>query len=439
MAKLIQLEEAAKLLGMSAEDLTEMRSRNEIFGYRDGASWKFKYDEIERVAQEKGITLGAADASPPAADDSAGDLDLDGLGDAGESDSILVSDEELGQSDESTASTIIGEADDLMPADSDLQVDPDGSSALRLASDSKSGASDVELSVQSSDVLDEGGKKTGPGDTDNLQPESSSVGDDLSLNSDSGSLELSLDELGSGGSELNLSDSNASNAGASASGFGSAIDLELDDDELVLGSSAGSDVTSGSADSGISLNNPSDSGLSLEEPADLAGGSGGEMLELGEDSDMMELDEIASSDSDELQSDDDFLLTPVDEGADEDADSGSQVIALDSEEFDDSAVQMLSEEGGSELDAEPVEFDDVDAPDGAGFVTPVSSSATATAADSADASYSVWNVLSLFSIVVLLGFAGVLMLDLMTNIWSWQGTFGFNSTIMDGILSMLGS
>ena len=437
MAKLIQLEEAAKLLGMSAEDLTEMRSRNEIFGYRDGASWKFKYDEIERVAQEKGITLGAADASPPAADDSAGDLDLDGLGDAGESDSILVSDEELGQSDESTASTIIGEADDLLPADSDLQVDPDGSSALRLASDSKSGASDVELSVQSSDVLDEGGKKTGPGDTDNLQAESSSIGDDLSLNSDSGSLELSLDELGSGGSELNLSDSNASSA--SASGFGSAIDLELDDDEVVLGSGAGSDVTSGSADSGISLNNPSDSGLSLEEPAELAGGSGGEMLELGEDSDMMELDEIAGSDSDELQSDDDFLLTPVEEGADEDADSGSQVIALDSEEFDDSAVQMLSEEGGSELDAEPVEFDDVDAPDGAGFVTPVSSSATATAADSADASYSVWNVLSLFSIVVLLGFAGVLMLDLMTNIWSWQGTFGFNSTIMDGILSMLGS
>ena len=437
MAKLIQLEEAAKLLGMSAEDLTEMRSRNEIFGYRDGASWKFKYDEIERVAQEKGITLGAADASPPAADDSAGDLDLDGLGDAGESDSILVSDEELGQSDESTASTIIGEADDLLPADSDLQVDPDGSSALRLASDSKSGASDVELSVQSSDVLDEGGKKTGPGDTDNLQAESSSIGDDLSLNSDSGSLELSLDELGSGGSELNLSDSNASSA--SASGFGSAIDLELDDDEVVLGSGAGSDVTSGSADSGISLNNPSDSGLSLVEPAELAGGSGGEMLELGEDSDMMELDEIAGSDSDELQSDDDFLLTPVEEGADEDADSGSQVIALDSEEFDDSAVQMLSEEGGSELDAEPVEFDDVDAPDGAGFVTPVSSSATATAADSADASYSVWNVLSLFSIVVLLGFAGVLMLDLMTNIWSWQGTFGFNSTIMDGILSMLGS
>ena len=78
MAKLIQLEEAAKLLGMSAEDLTEMRSRNEIFGYRDGASWKFKYDEIERVAQEKGITLGATDASAPAADDSAGDLVVQG-------------------------------------------------------------------------------------------------------------------------------------------------------------------------------------------------------------------------------------------------------------------------------------------------------------------------------------------------------------------------
>ena len=97
MAKLIQLEEAAKLLGMSTEALTEIRSRNEIFGYRDGASWKFKYDEIERIAQEKGITLGEADAATSATDDSAENLDLGGLGGAGESDSILVSDEELGR------------------------------------------------------------------------------------------------------------------------------------------------------------------------------------------------------------------------------------------------------------------------------------------------------------------------------------------------------
>ena len=33
-------------------NLVEMRSRGDIFGYRDGASWKFKPEEIERVASE---------------------------------------------------------------------------------------------------------------------------------------------------------------------------------------------------------------------------------------------------------------------------------------------------------------------------------------------------------------------------------------------------
>ncbi|MCP4193206.1 MAG: helix-turn-helix domain-containing protein [Planctomycetaceae bacterium] len=424
MAKLIQLEEAAKLLGMSADDLTEMRSRNEIFGYRDGATWKFKETEIERIAQEKGITLGAAADEP--ADES---IDFD-LGDSADSDSILVSDEELGQSDESTASTIIGEADDLLPAESDLQLEEPGkgSSALRLSGDSNSELSDVELSIQSSDVLDSDDKKAGPSDTANIDVASSSIGDDLSLNSDSGSLELSMDELSDGGSELKLSDSKS----AGNSGFGSAIDLELDDDDLVLGSGSGSDVTSAAADSGINLSNPSDSGLSLEEPAELAGGSGGEMLELGE-GDMLEVDGIDEID-DDLQSDDDFLLTPTDDSLDEESDSGSQVIALDSEEFDDSAAQMLEEEGPG-FEEETVEFTDADSEDSAGFVSPAP--AAAATSDSEEAPYSIWNVLSLFFIVAILGFTGILMMDLMNNIWSWQGNYDFNSTIMDGILAML--
>ena len=35
------------------EELTEARSRNQIFGYRDGATWKFKIEEVERVAVEE--------------------------------------------------------------------------------------------------------------------------------------------------------------------------------------------------------------------------------------------------------------------------------------------------------------------------------------------------------------------------------------------------
>jgi hypothetical protein len=46
-------------------------------------------------------------------------------------------------------------------------------------------------------------------------------------------------------------------------------------------------------------------------------------------------------------------------------------------------------------------------------------------------------VLSLFSIVLLLGFTGILMLDLVSNIWSWEGNLSASSTIMDAILGMM--
>ncbi len=49
--KLIPLSEAAALLGVSADRLNELRQSNEIYGYRDGASWKFKQDDVERLKE----------------------------------------------------------------------------------------------------------------------------------------------------------------------------------------------------------------------------------------------------------------------------------------------------------------------------------------------------------------------------------------------------
>ncbi|MEM9412286.1 MAG: helix-turn-helix domain-containing protein, partial [Planctomycetota bacterium] len=62
MSNLIPLEDAAKMLGLTVDKLNEMRSSSEIFGYKDGTSWKFKMQEIERVADELGVTVGSADA-----------------------------------------------------------------------------------------------------------------------------------------------------------------------------------------------------------------------------------------------------------------------------------------------------------------------------------------------------------------------------------------
>src|SRR4051794_19886256 len=53
--KFVDLNEAAKMIGVNADTLVDLRSKGAIFGYRDGASWKFKVDEVERVIRERGV------------------------------------------------------------------------------------------------------------------------------------------------------------------------------------------------------------------------------------------------------------------------------------------------------------------------------------------------------------------------------------------------
>jgi hypothetical protein len=446
MAKLIEHHEAAKMLGITPDALTDLRFRNAIFGYRDGSTWKYRVEEIERVKEsgvgdvssldeemsdlgqeiDNVIDQGDLDVDAKLEDLEALDANVLDLAAEDDSDSILVSEEELGKSDENTASTIIGQADDLRPVASGSDVSG-GESDLNLSTDK----SDLFSASDILNTLDE--KMPSASDTANLSPGASGASSDLKLQSDSGSLTLSLDDLSEGGSSrIELVDDQDS-AKASSSGFGSAIDLGLDDDELVLGSGTGSDVTSGPADSGINLANPSDSGLSLEDPLELAAGSSVDSLELGED-EALELDESFAAHA--AQADDDFMLTPVEEGMDEESDSGSQVIALDSEEFDESAVGMLHDEDAPVLEAETAEFIDEEVGPRGAALGPTTAGVAVGAVEE-EGTYTVWNVLSLFSIVFLLGFTGILMLDLINNIWSWGGNYSFNSTIMDAILGMM--
>ena len=50
---LIELNEAAAMLGVSPHELVEMCDRREIHGYRDGSSWMFKLEEVQRFAAER--------------------------------------------------------------------------------------------------------------------------------------------------------------------------------------------------------------------------------------------------------------------------------------------------------------------------------------------------------------------------------------------------
>jgi hypothetical protein len=425
--KFVDLNEAAKMIGVNSESLVEMRSKGTIFGYRDGASWKFKVDEVERVIRERGVDArdsgsGILNADDEEFDDMISGLSSKILADKAQEEpgAILISEQELGAST-TGKSTIIGKGKGLErdPGDSDLRL-ADESNALGGGSDKLieapgnkvdlAGASDV---LHGSDInLKSGGSGTGelpaakPGSAGGLHPD-----DDLVLGED--------DDIGSSDSAL--------------------------EDEIRPGSSKpgssgkGSDVTLGSGDSGINLA-PSDSGLSLEEePLDLGGGSGVESLELPEDEEVVSLDDAAVDEEagSQVKADNEFLLSAGETLDEDESDSGSQVIALeDSESFDQDAATMLkADEAGLAADAfQPV---GVEAGlEGAG-AAPGGHPVYVQVA-SAETPYSVWNVLFLGGVAGMLALGGMMMVDVMLNMWNFSGTGSLSTGIMDAFISMFG-
>lgn len=95
--KFVSIEEAARLLGVSVEEVNRLVDRKKLFPMRDGAALKFKVDEIERVAASLGDDSSRSDSlsldldlPTPSADDLAignvidiGDLGAGSGADAG--------------------------------------------------------------------------------------------------------------------------------------------------------------------------------------------------------------------------------------------------------------------------------------------------------------------------------------------------------------------
>ena len=411
------LEKAAEVLGLTPAEVQQMRERNELHAYRDGADWKFKADEVQqKLAEQIKAREAAAESEPP--DDDVED--------------VLATEGELGQSGSSPSGRVIG----------DLEGDAAvaGESDLRLAdSDVKLGGSDVDMDETVADES-EAVAKVAQDDTEATVP-------------DAGDLDLILDEdstVADGPMAPDQQVTIPADAAASADVSGQA-----DEDDLVLGGSSGSgsDITIG-GDSGISLVDPADSGLSLEEPVDLVG-EGDDSLELGED-DMLTFTEEADSDAPtELASDDDFLLTPLEDAGDEDSESGSQVIALDTEGEAGEAGTMAADEAGPSMAAM---LDEDFAPDeGVGLGVAAMEAAPAVGVPAAapqqlaegapvtgyaaalpEAPYSIWNVVSLASCVIFLMLTGMMLFDLLRNMWSWSGPYDINSSLMEMILGLFG-
>ncbi len=448
MSNFVSLDEAAKKLGVSSDELVEMLGRGDIFGYRDGASWKFKPTEIERVASE--MMGDALDEDPAGSSILMSESDL-GLGSSHGStlgSDILSEDGADADSDVSLVADpgsnsdvrLVANKPDKKPAGSslgsDLDLPPDDD--LKLAD---SDDDDDELSLEAGDGDDilSGGSDATPAVGSDLELAGSdlvlggsALGSDVAI-SDSDRLDLTGEAsnvLGdsdvslAAGSEIIKGDSDPA-IDSSGLGLGGS-DLELTDDgDLVLG--GGSDLALGT-DSGINLMSPADSGISLEdEPLDLAA-SGISGLDLAADGSGSGLSGSGAGSAVDFQQDEEFQLSPS--GAlDTDDDSGSQVIELeDSSEFGDAAVALPSADG---FDA----FADVDAGADVGFgeVAPVGAAAMPMGVP--EIPYSMPQVLSLLGILLLMCLSGILITDVVRNMWAWSGqestlTSGFTEFIL---------
>jgi len=222
-----------------------------------------------------------------------------------------------------------------------------------------------------------------------------------------------------------------------------------DDDVLSSGSSSGSDITHRPSDSGILLLDPSDSGLSLERPLELSASGSDPMMattEFSADSGEFSADSGEIEAMPELSGEDDFLLTPSDELTEDASDSGSQVIMLDTEgEFEDATATLLAGQipGLGAITEDDSPLGGLGGMGGAAPASPLSSRAAAAAAAQAAAAavpevpFSAFSVLMLAGCSAVLAFSGILVYDVVRNMWSWDNPYGVSSVIISTIGGML--
>ena len=344
MANLISLEDAAQILGIPTEKLSELIAQGEIRGLKTGSTFKFKREDLDKY----------------------------------------IADQAVG-----------GLSGDDLSAEFDLADEGD----LLLASE---GGSDVLASAE-------------PANGD-------SPSDTGKMNEGSGLL-LAEDDLFD--DELSLADGNDIIDS----------DSDLEESDLVLDDDSSSEIGLASADSGINLS-PSDSGLSLEEePAELAD-SDIDALSLPEDEGLVALDDLGS----DVRADDDFMLTPVEDLSDDET-SGSQVIALDDSEIypDDSASGLLADSGSSDDAAPVLVVEDANLfggmSGGQGQAHPV---AVAVVSEPPEASYTIFQVLSLLGIFTILSLSMMLVIDNARNLWNTQQSDRIADPVADVLIQMVG-
>jgi excisionase family DNA binding protein len=388
------VKEAAQVIGVTEDAVRQMLDRRELHGYRDGADWKFKTEDIDRMAAE-----GKAKPAPAIED----------------TDEVLLSEVELGQSGSGASGTVIG-METAPHAESDIHLIGGGDKAAGQSVTPPIGKALPDSKVGKFEELD-------LGMADDLTLAESNIGLDAAKKSTS--------ESPTGGSSVAI-----------------AAKPSDDEDAVIGGGSSGSGITL-TGDSGISLVDPADSGLSLEEPLELGASGAEESLELGEE-DILQLAESSKSHSG-LKADDDFLLTPTEETTETDeSESGSQVIALDTE-GDDAATLVSPGQGmatifGEGIGGQPgldlgagvaLGTTPLGAPGLGASAAAMAEGATAPAgAFYLEAPYSGWNIAFLGLCLFFLLLCGAMVYDLLRNMWTWNSAGSVNTWLMDTIIGL---
>src|SRR5579863_666660 len=80
MAQFYTLEEAARVLGMSPEELKAKAQHREVRAFLDGGSWRFRVADVDELARRRGLgsdaELHLSDLDLPSPGDADKDLDL---------------------------------------------------------------------------------------------------------------------------------------------------------------------------------------------------------------------------------------------------------------------------------------------------------------------------------------------------------------------------
>jgi hypothetical protein len=415
MAQFYTLEEAARVLGMSSEELKAKAQQREVRAFLDGGSWRFRVVDIDELARRRGMgsdaDLRLSDLDLPASGGHEGDVELSeyqigvnrpNLGPptldipasgSGSDHDILLNELSLPPDAAAGSSSVIigmGSTGGKSPSDSDVRLVPDNvkdasDSDVKVASGGFKPPSDSDVTLIADDTSDHALMSSDSGDT--------AVRQSPLLGS---SAEVSA---GDEGSDFELTPSSVIDALQPESGSDfelSALDEGSDEFEATpLAGPSDSDVTAADPGlSGINLSRPSDSGINLQQAAGLNLGASASSIELAplsgdeiksapppkaaaapskpkpalaetpppaarkgekdifDDTDF-EVDALDSEDRTmQLEAASDFEL--------EESDTGSEVFAIDEEDVDQNAATAM---GPATFDADDEGADEFGEPD----------------------------------------------------------------------------